>query len=530
MPFDSSGVWRPDGIKQESFLALPEEIPEAIIGGGVRTGKTELLLLYGVLRQWHLIPGFKQVYARRQLNQIRNEVVPRSKLIFNKLEGWKYNASYMYWEFQDTGAMIWLGHVDQEDDVRNYDTMEINLFTPDELQAWTEWMYLYISLERVRKSPGSKLPAITRGAAMPGDKGHTWIKRRFVDPAPEGGKIIIGRGNRKRVYIHATLADSERVDEEYSKQLDALPEAERQAKKYGNWNSYTGQVFEEFRTRHYPGEPENAVHVIDSFEIPSFWPRLFVLDWGFAALCYLLKLAISPQKRVYAYQERYWLKTKISEWAPFVKEDIELENPRSFVVCRSAKQDRGQENTIQQDIENEIGRSIELAQSGPGSRIDGKQLIHEYLRWKPKHIPKQELPEYNEEYALWILRNRGLEEYKSYMNSLIPQQPEVNLPKLQIFSNLKKLQEAIQACVYDKNHPEDVEPFDGDDPYDSLRYGLDRVGKYFREAEKEFAKVQEIAILEEMLKKTGDYNSFYRKAQIVHKQSGGPRAVRRYHH
>lgn len=527
MPFDSEGIWKPDGKKQEAFLALPTTIKEAIIGGGVQTGKTELLLMYGVARKWHENPQFKQVYMRRELNQIRNEVVPRSKQIFNKIPGANYNASYMYWTFE-SGAQLFLAHCEHEDDVHNWDTTEISLFTPDELTSFTEWMYLYIALERVRSPKGSGLPAITRGAAMPGDVGHSWVKKRWVDPAPEGGKIIVGKGGNKRVYIHATLADSESIDEDYARQLDGLPEAERQAKKFGNWNSYQGQVFGEFRKRRYPDEPENAVHVVeDEFNVPSWWPRLFILDWGFAAMNYLLCGAISPNKRLYCYKERWWIKTKIAEWAPEVKDLIELEQPRIFKVCRSAKQDRGQDLTIQQQIENELEITVDLVNNSPGTRVAGKLLLHEYLRWNPKPIPSI-THIYNEEKALWILRNRGLKEYKSYLDSFKLRTPENNLPKLQVFKSLDKLQDTISACVYDKTNPEDVAEFNGDDPYDTIRYMLDEVERYYLFSEKEFQAIEEQQRAIEEFEKTHDWNKIYHRARIGESKST-KFGIRRYH-
>jgi hypothetical protein len=527
VPFNSKGEWRPDGVKQEQFLALPETIKEAIIGGGVQTGKTELLLMYGVARRWHLNPQFKQVYMRRQLNQLRTEVVPRAKNIFGRMEGWKYNGSYYYWVYEPTGAMIFLAGCEYEDDVHNWDSTEITLFTPDELTSFTEWMYLYIGFERTRSPKGSGLPALIRGAAMPGDIGHTWVRKRFVDPAPEGNKIILGRGNQKRVYIHATLADSERVDKEYEAQLDALPEAERQAKKFGNWNSYQGQVFTEFRERHYPGEPENALHVVSCFDIPLWWPKIFIIDWGFAAFNYVGYGAISPNRRVYFYRERFWQRKTISEWGPYVKEDIKREQPRIIRICKSAKQQRGQEHTIQEDVQTELDFPVELTNNSPGTRVAGKQLIHEYLRWKPKYTPDQVMPTYSEEYALYLLRNEGLDKYKSYLNSLVPQEPETNIPKLQIFDKdpltnepITLLNEALKACVYaksvsDNKAQEDVAEFVGDDPYDVLRYMLDAVDAFFEEASDEMTKLEKQQAIQNKFEETQDWNFLYRNAKLI---------------
>src|SRR5205814_9130956 len=147
----------------------------------------------------------------------------------------------------------------------------------------------------------------------------------------------------------------------------------------------------------------------------------------------------------------------------------------------------------------------------PGSRVAGKTLLHEYLRWKPKYIPTVERPIYNEEHAQWLLRNRGLEEYKSYLSSLSEPEPENNLPKLQIFENCPLLINAIKACSYDKprnNKPaEDVAEFEGDDPYDDIRYVVDAAESFFNDAQNEMVKVQKQDELIQRLEQTGDWTA-----------------------
>ena len=406
----SKNEWKPEP-KQELFLSIPTTIKEAFYGGGAGSGKSDVLLLYGIVHRWHEHPKFKQVFMRRTYPELRNEIIPRSRELYRKF-GATLNKTEMCWTFprpdqyggtggHNEGAMIFLGHCENEDDVHQYDTMQINLFTPDELTSITEWIYLYIGFQRVR-SPVPELPAIIRAAGMPGGIGHTWTYKRFIKPAPKGGKIIVGRGGNKRIYIHSTLEDNKHIDPTYKQSLQGITiEAERKAKLLGDWDAYQGQVFDEFRDRKFEDEPDNAVHVIPEFEIPQWWPRIVVGDWGFAAMTWIGYAAISPSKRVYIYREQYWVKTKIAEWAPHVKLYIDKECPRLIRFCKSAGQERGQEHTIQQQIEDELGQSIELSNNTPGSRIAGKSLIHEYLRWKPKEINPTEIGVYNEDYAMW---------------------------------------------------------------------------------------------------------------------------------
>lgn len=538
--------WRPEP-KQEIFLSIPTTIKEAFYGGGAGSGKSDVLLLYGIVHRWHEHPLFKQVFQRRTFPELRNEIIPRSRELYRKF-GAKFNKTDMCWTFprpdqygsgfKPDGALIFLGHCENEDDVHQYDSMQINLYTPDELTSYTEWIYIYIGFERVR-SPTPDLPAIIRAAGMPGGIGHTWVFKRFIKPYPKGSKILLGKGNNKRIYIHATLDDNKYVDPNYRQSLEGITiEAERKAKLRGDWEAYQGQVFDEFRDRKFADEPDNALHVVKAFDIPAWWPRIVIGDWGFAAMTWIGYAAISPQKRVYIYREQYWIKTKIAEWAPYVKIHIENECPRIIKFCKSAGQERGQEHTIQQQIEEELGCPIELSNNSPGSRVAGKILIHEYLRWEPKFVPESEIPKYDEEYAMWILRNRGLTEYKSYMNSLNPPEPELNLPKLLIFEGCCPiLVEAIKACSYDKpkgnttKPAEDIAEFEGDDPIDGLRYLVDTAEAYFEEANEEFKRIQKQEELIEKMKLDNDWTAFYRNMEKVESLSDSnlPKPISRYH-
>jgi len=506
----SGEKWEPSK-KQAQFLALPPTIREAAYAGGAGSGKTDILLVYGIIHKWHENPNFKQLFLRRTFPELKNEVVPRAKQLYRRF-GATFNATDMIFTFP-SGAIVKLWHCQNEDDVHQYDSMEINLFTPDEITSYTEYIYLYIGFTRVRTND-PKLPAIIRTAGMPGGIGHTWFKKRFVDPSPKGGIILKGKGGNKRILVFATQADNPHVDPNYKQSLEALPEAEKRAKLYGDFDAYLGQVFDEFRDRRYPDEPENALHVIEPFDIPSWWPRIVIGDWGFAAMTWIGYAAISPTRRVIVYREQWWRKTKIEEWVPFVREFVDLENPRIIKFCKSAGQDRGQEHTIQEQIETALGRQIELSNNSPGSRIAGKVLIHEYLRWKPKHQPTLESKEYNEEYAQWILRNRTVEEYKAYLNSFNPLIPENNLPKLQIFSDCPVLINAIKSASYAKSKDgipaEDIAQFDGDDPLDGLRYIVDTADAYFDEASNEYKTLQSREQLVQRLEQDKDWTAFYR--------------------
>src|SRR6185369_13422984 len=118
-------TWKPNS-KQGRFLALPESIKEGFYGGGAGSGKSDVLLVYSLIRKWYQNPRFKQVFMRRTFPELRNEIVPRSREIYKHF-GANFNRSEMLWNFprQDQygtgvggslngGALIYLGHCEDE--------------------------------------------------------------------------------------------------------------------------------------------------------------------------------------------------------------------------------------------------------------------------------------------------------------------------------------------------------------------------------------------------------------------------------
>lgn len=524
--------WRPT-LKQERFLSIPLSVKEAFYAGAVNAGKSDVLLLYPLVHGWHKHSQFKGIFFRRTMPELRNEIIPRSRDYFRPF-GATYNKTDACWTFPaegqagsgyaNSGALFFMAHCENENDVHNYDSMQPNYAAFDELTSFTEWIYLYITIERVRVDQNLMgiLPMICRSGSNPGNIGHNFVYKRFIKPYPTGGRILKGRGGIKRVFIPATIDDNPHASQQYKEELDALPDAEKKAKKYGDWTAYEGQVFDEFRDKHYPGEPENAVHMIAEFDIPSWWPRIVSIDWGFAAMCSIGFAAISPTKRVYVYRHLMFYGKKIEEWGPEVNFFVEKEQPADIIICHSANQHRGDPHSILEQVQEVLSAPVRL---GEKDRIGGKLLLHEYLRWKIKPVPNKELGEYDDKLAQWLIRNKGLEEYNNYLKMFAPPEPEVNIPKLQFFDNedVKVITESIKACVYEKSgsdgkKKEDVAEFAGDDPYDMIRMLLHSADQFFAlavDAQDRLVRTEQIV---KQFQESRDWTSYYRNMKTLESQ------------
>lgn len=512
-------VWKPHP-KQEEFLTLPDTIFEGLYGGAAGGGKSECLLLYPICREFYKHPKFKGIIFRRTYPELEKEVIVRSFDFYLPLGG-AYNEEKKRWKFPGGGQMNF-GHVEFDKDVRKYDSTEYNYMSFDELTSFTEEQYLYLVFSRCR-SGSRELPAITRSATNPGNIGHGWVRKRFIEAGPYGTILLDPTTKQKRIFIQSKATDNPHIDPGYIDRMAGLPEAERRAKRDGDWYTFSGQVFDEWREKPLSDEDQHGYHVVPFFVIPDWYPRVLAVDWGYRAMMCALWGAMAPDGRVYIYREYTAKQTKIAVWATEIGRLSHGETFVDVVLCQSAWQNRGDAQTIAEQFEEFSGLSPRLADN---NRVAGKTVVEEFLRIKPKPDRKV-LPygEYSQDTAMDILRKHGLPAYRSYLSSFQPTPIESNLPKLQVFEQCVSLRRVIPLCVYDDVKKEDVAEFAGDDPYDTLRYLLMAIEHY--KVDTSVVKHHEDVgkILAEF-DKNQDYNYLHRSMKKVEQQKPDDRPIR----
>ena len=513
----SDVTWKPFP-KQEEFLKIPFDVFEAFFGGSAGPGKSEILVMLPLLYEFYKYKGFKGLIMRRTFPELESEIILRAHKYYPQT-GAVWQDKYKRYHWPAFGSYIRFGHAQHEKDIRNYDGDEYQYFAPDEVTSFTEWMYRYL-FSRMRSLVG--IPPIIRSASNPGNIGHTWVRKRFVEPCKEGGKLIRDqRSGELRVFVPASVYDNPELMEKnprYVKFLEMLPPAERAAKLLGDWWTFEGQVFQDWRREPLDGEPENAKHIIKPFPIPSFWPRILAIDWGYDALAYSLWGAVSPDGRLYVYREFGAEREKVAIWGSTVHDLNGGDALADIVMDSTAFEERGEEHTLVEQFRQASGLNPRKADKGAGSRISGKVLVQELLRWRqiPKSIPTDS---YNDVKANTILRDEGMKAYAAYLDQFKVREEETNIPKLQVFDTCERLTEVVPNCVYDKdkdgNETEDVADFKGDDPYDTLRYLCRAYQRHIRESRTKFEDMASRAGAVRQLETTGDMTSFYRKMEVL---------------
>lgn len=526
---------KPHG-RQEQFLEIPDEVFEALYGGAAYGGKSFILTLLPLIRGFYKFRGFKGIILRRKFPDLEREIIRLSKEYY-PLTGAVYNETKHSWEWKEYGSYVDFGHVQHSSDIRMYDSAQYNYCAFDELTHFEEAPYLYMVGSRVR--PGSSFNiAIVRNGSNPGGVGQTFVYNRFVRPCEDGYVLINDKKTGlKRMFIPALPQDNPygmAYDPRYLDKLEILPEAEKRAKKYGDWHAFEGSVFPEFRPIKFPGEPDNALHVIEPFTVPEWWPKILSIDWGKRAMCHAMWAAISPENKVFVYRERGWVGKDVPYWASEVRELSHKENIVSFILCGSAWQERGVE-TIAEQVQRYSGLVPSSSDNSPGSRIAGIQLIHDFLRWEQHRLLKSPEEFFELAKAQEIYRKFGQEAVEKYKSLFYDEEEQKNLPRLQFFDtcnvmidgNEKGIIQTIPVCVHDDKRKEDIAEFDGDDPIDNLRYLCKAVNRYCYGEGPELLRRKQIQGVIETYESTQDTTRFYRQMERIESKRPTTFGVRR---
>ena len=255
---DMNIAWQPQP-KQVEFMRRWED--EALYGGAAGGGKSDALI-NEALRQVDNC-DYRAIIFRKTYPELA-DLIDRSQAIYKMAyPKARYNDSKHVWHFP-SGAKIFFGSMQHRQDRTKYQGKHFDLVAFDELThfEWDEYSYM-MSRNRPSRSPrGKKKTRVyMRSTTNPGGVGHGWVKERFIDAAPPGSTIWEHADvqtpdgetlhmKRSRIFIPASVFDNRILmeeDPEYVGRLAMMPEKERNALLYGDWDSFEGQYFTEFR-------------------------------------------------------------------------------------------------------------------------------------------------------------------------------------------------------------------------------------------------------------------------------------------
>lgn len=234
-------------------------------------------------------PGIKILILRRTMGELRdNHIRPMQRILHGYA---KYKDKEKIMTFPN-GSFIRFGYCDREGDVEQYQGQEYDVIFMDEGTHFTE--YQFKCLTACLRGDAEKFPKRFYITCNPGGVGHAWVKRLFIDK-----QYHPGEKPEDYQFIKATLFDNQYLmthDKLYLDRLKSLPEDQRNAWLYGEWDSFSGQFFPEFK---------EDIHVIKPLDsLPPNCNYYYVQDYGRDMLAGLW-IAVDPQNNAYVYREIY---------------------------------------------------------------------------------------------------------------------------------------------------------------------------------------------------------------------------------
>lgn len=420
-------AWAPNPGPQTLLLTCP--VKDVFFGGARAGGKT-----WGLLGAWLQHASrwggkARGIFFRKTYKQM-DEVIERSRKIF-PMTGATYASSEYTWRWP-SGASIRFRYLDKDSDADEYQGHEWNFVAYDELTNWPTPKPIDMLRACLRSSEG--VACISRSTGNPGGPGTKWVKERYIKGRIPG-EVFDLVPNPKRpdlkvqaVFIPSKIEDNPKIyldDPSYESNLALSAfgdEARWKAWRLGDWDALIGQYFERFN------EVDN-VYDPRAVELSPWMPKWVSVDWGY-----------THPSAVYWYT---WDGTNIWVHRELVRANLTPEELANEIAAMSfgetidavylspdAYGRKTSERTIAQEM-SDVFRTFNIPEPTPADndRVGGAMLLQQMFGEK----------------------------------------------RLMISANCPKLIECIPMCQRDDGYgkdPEDVAKFDGDDPYDSLRYGV----------------------------------------------------------
>lgn len=414
--------------KQKLFLRAIEETPITFYGGAKGGGKSKGLQLIMLLRRFKY-PGSTGAIFRRTYPELEGNHIRPLFQAFPQLRNF-WNESKKLLTLPNNSTLQFC-HCNNETDVDLYQGREFHDLAIDEAGQWPESMF-----RRLQGSNRSSVMGISPRSILtgnPGGIGHGWLKRLFIEK-----RFNERERSSDYAFIQALVDDNQALmdnDPAYVQRLEAEPnEALRKAYRYGDWDIFAGQFFQEI---------SKQVHVIPHFNIPKHWTRFGAYDYGYNHPAAFGWFANDEDGNTFLYRELVKAGLRVDR---FAKELNSYADTADLYPIVAGADCWTQKSTLRDDkqpptVADEFKTHGLILRKAVIDRIQGAAQLRKYLAWQGRPNSK---------------------------------------PRFYIFDTCPITFDTLSRMVHDPDRVEDVlkidategDPYSGDDAYDMARYGL----------------------------------------------------------
>jgi Terminase large subunit, T4likevirus-type, N-terminal len=257
---------------------------EKLMAGGAGAGKSLCLLADAAASSAN--PAMRSLILRVSYPMLK-DLIAASHLIYGPMRA-RYNVTQHQWVFP-SGAIVEFGAIENtEAAIMNYSGRSFSYIGVDEIvqlpgdtidasgQA-INGAYSFLK-SRLRAVEGSGLEKSLQLASTgtPGGIGQSWIRSYFgIKQSQQSCETRDPITGTRRAFFHCSVADNPYLaGTSYAARLEGLPPAQMKALRYGDFDSYVGQIFAEWNPR---------IHLCEPFPLPATWLKWRAADDGFAA-------------------------------------------------------------------------------------------------------------------------------------------------------------------------------------------------------------------------------------------------------
>jgi hypothetical protein len=525
-------IWQPHPGPQTAVLVRGEK--EILYGGSRGGGKTDagIAWLMKPIQERNEAGGWKYPNYRALVLRLHaedlGEWVDRANRIYSAF-GAKKKGRPPQFVFPG-GHTIITNHLQDESAYMKYQGQEFQRILIEEVTHIPDKLW-YLKLLGSCRSTFPGLEPQVFLTTNPGGPGHQWVRRRFVQvdgfkdesgkwiapdpdstgnsaPRDEKGHAIrmeqippatpfwVPESKSWRIFIPASVDDNPTLiqnDPGYITFLDSLPENLKKAWRHGDWNSFSGQFFTEFRPLGpMANEPAEARHVIGTkspvAKMENWWFRRIAADWGYAHDAAVLWGAQNPiTGRFHIYREMVLNKTGSVELgvklAEATAEELIL-SPEPYITLTIDPMAWGKKDETKTPAENiaigmdrVLGKGVSVlidpqrghkAFSSEGDEIADPSLLNQAKTNQRQIIIR---PAYNARISGWQ-HCREMLRWKPLFEVGTGGMTDEVLPKVVIHDCCSRLIDCLSSLIHDDKIPEDVQKQPGDDAGDAFRYLL----------------------------------------------------------
>lgn len=449
-------AWAPFSKPQRALLRCP--VDEVFFGGARGGGKTDGMLGKFALKQKRYGKDAIGVFFRKTREDLK-EAIERSKDIYGPM-GAVYTEQKKQWVFP-SGARLKFEYLERDADAENYQGHSYTDLFFEELTNWKSPAPINKLRATLRSS--ANVPCQFHATGNPGGPGHQWVKARYIDPAPDGYKIMWEewenpftheKVRQSRVFIPSKLSDNPTLmaDPGYIARLHQSGSKELvRAWLHGDWDIVEGAFFDCWGPQ----------HVLRPFEVPKDWMRFRSCDWGSAKPFSVGWWAVVPDwfetpdgawlPRGAIVRYREWYGCAHDEVTGQVKPDVGLKMTAGAVADGIKDRELGEKVTYG------VIDPAAFAQSGGPSIVENMNG----LQWRPADNKRVGV---RGALGGWdMMRARMVGEDFG--------EPYGQRPMMYVFSTCTDFIRTVPVLQHDENRPEDIDTDSEDHAADEARYG-----------------------------------------------------------